>query len=84
MEAMSCGIPCILSRRIFQDDFEHEENCLLVEPESEALADAIVRLRTDELLYQALCRASVETAAMYFSEEPNRKMYHDLLLGAVN
>lgn len=81
MEAMSCGLPCILTRHLFEKEFRDEIDCLLVEPEAAAVAAAIQRLRDDEALYRRLRAASLSIAAARFSEEDNRRYFESVLLG---
>jgi len=81
MEAMSCGLPCILTRALFAKEFTDGEQCLLSDPLAEEVAAAMTRLHDDEELYQRLAASSLATARNRFSEEENRRRYHDLLLG---
>jgi len=59
MEAMACGLPAISTRLVGIPDLViHEETGLLVEPrDAGALADALIRLLTDDALAGRLAKA---------------------------
>lgn len=80
MEAMSCGLPCVLPSRIFENDFCDGDGCLLVETDPDSVAAAIARLRESPELFAALRARSVTMARNQFSEGGNRKLYQNLLL----
>ena len=79
-EAMSCGLPCILSRNLFRQEFIQRDNCLLVETTPEDVAAGILELHTDANLYRRLQDGTVAYAKRFFSEERNRRDYHELIL----
>ena len=80
MEAMSCGLPCILTRSLFENEFGDDEGCLMIDPSPEALAAVMARLAGDGKLYQRLVRQSLAVAKQRFSMDANRPRYHDILL----
>jgi glycosyltransferase involved in cell wall biosynthesis len=80
MEAMSCGLPCILTRGLFHQDFEDGETCLLTDPTPEGLAAVIARLAQDDTLYRQLAGNSLRVAKEKFSDRDNRARYHEILL----
>jgi glycosyltransferase involved in cell wall biosynthesis len=80
MEAMSCGLPCILSRGVFRSDFVDGRDCLLADATPSAMAEAMERLAGDDDLYRRLAASSLELARQEFSEAHNRARYHDILL----
>jgi len=80
MEAMSCGLPCILTRSLFRHDFVDGENCMLVETAPEAVADAIFKLHENHLLYHKLVTNARAHASALFSEEENANRYRRVLL----
>jgi glycosyltransferase involved in cell wall biosynthesis len=82
MEAMACGLPCILSRHLFETEFQHEANCLLVEPTADGVREAMQRLSADTELYQSLGCASLAYARKLFNQRDCRAQYRTLLLGA--
>lgn len=52
IEALSCGVPVVSSDRSFNHDILHDENSILVDPESvEEIANAIFTLKNDRKLY---------------------------------
>lgn len=82
MEAMSCGLPCILTRSIFQRDFEDGATALMTAARPPDVAAAMQRLADDEDLYRRLARNSLALAKEQFSEDHNRARYHRILMGA--
>ena len=80
MEAMSCGLPCILTRGLFHQDFVDGESCLLADLTPGGLAAVITRLAQDDALYQRLAESSLRVAREKFSDRDNRARYHDILL----
>jgi glycosyltransferase involved in cell wall biosynthesis len=84
MEAMSSGLPCILSRHLFERELQHEVNCLIADATPEGIAAAILRLNSDPALYQSLRLAGLEHARRVFGETENRLLYRLLLLGATD
>ena len=81
MEAMASGLPCILTRHLFKDDFEHERDCLLTDANPQDVADAMLRLHDDPALFHKLAQASVALSQAEFSQETNQQRYHATLLG---
>ncbi len=77
MEAFSCGIPVVASRRAMPGAFEHGVQGLLVEPDE--LLDAASKLLEDPERLAAMGRAAREFAAARCSEQavfsPVRRMY---------
>lgn len=63
VEAMACGLPIISSDRDFNDGLLDERNAIRVDPmDVEALAQAIVRLRDDEMLRRQMGAESLRRA----------------------
>jgi glycosyltransferase involved in cell wall biosynthesis len=55
MEALACGVPVICTRVGYHGEhLEHELNCLFVERTAESIQNAIVRLQTDNALWEKL------------------------------
>lgn len=77
MEAFSCGVPVVASRRAMPGAFEHGVQGLLVEPDE--LLDAARELLEDPDRLAAMGRAAREFAAARCNEEavfaPVRRMY---------
>lgn len=80
MEAMSCGLPCIVTRHLFEHEFRDGVNCLFVEPEAESVAAAMERLQADDTLFQSLRREALAVAKAEYSEVVNQGVYHKILL----
>lgn len=68
MEAMACGLPAVSTRLVGIPDLVlHEQTGLLVEPEdADALADAIVRLGSDQWLRDRVIRNGLEHLRTHF------------------
>lgn len=81
MEAMSCGLPCIVTRHLFEQEFRNEIDCLFVEPEASSVVAAMTRVYEDEAFFQKLRKGAIALAQKYYSETRNQQIYHDLLLG---
>jgi glycosyltransferase involved in cell wall biosynthesis len=82
MEAMSCGLPCIVTRELFRHDFSDGEDCLLVEAEAEAVSRAMLRLAGDDTFYRSLSRNAAALARRSFCDVANNAAYCRLLLDA--
>lgn len=67
LESMACETPIVCSRIPgFRDVVSHEKEALMVPPgDSEALADALIRLLDDETLRARMGKAGRETAERY-------------------
>jgi len=64
LEAMACGIPVIAANRTSLPEVVGESG-VLVEPELDALADAIIRLVTDKPLRALLSHAALERSRLF-------------------
>jgi glycosyltransferase involved in cell wall biosynthesis len=82
MEAMSMGLPCIMSRHLFEWDFEDCETGLFCECSADDLASKIRLLADDDSLYEALSEKSMAHAQLNFAQDSMRRKYHSILLGA--
>ncbi|QLC23986.1 glycosyltransferase [Parasphingopyxis algicola] len=80
MEAMSCGLPAILSKSLFADDFGAEDGVALVERNAQAIADAIMRWHDDPALFAAERTRARDHAAAHFDAAVNGALYHRALL----
>ena len=69
IEAMSCGLPCIVSNIPANTQLiTNGENGLVVSlDDQEALAEAIIQLTQDEDLRQKLGQAATQTVASHYS-----------------
>lgn len=57
LEAMSLGVPCVVTRSLGPAEFiAHEKNGLLTEQSPESLSQAVLRLLEDRQLYDAIQR----------------------------
>jgi len=77
LEAMAHGLPCVATRISGNTDLiQHNENGLLVTPESEAaLAEAIIRLADDEVLRQKVGRLARQTVEAEYSMDRIAERY---------
>lgn len=71
LEAMACGIPVIAANRTSLPEVVGDGG-VLVEPEIEALADAIIRVVTDESLRASLSHAALERSRLFNWERTAR------------
>jgi len=70
LEAMSCGVPVISTRCGGPETFiEHGKNGLLVEMNPQSMADAILRLLSDQDLYLSYAENARETIVDRFSKQ---------------
>lgn len=81
MEAMTCGLPAILSRSLFAEDFGAENGAGLVDLDPQAIADAIRRWHDDPALFAAARAQALGHAAGHFDAAANGALYHRALLG---
>lgn len=81
MEAMTCGLPAILSQCLFTEDFGAEDGAALVELDPRAISDAILRWHDDPALYGASRGQALGHAAAHFDAAANGAHYHRALLG---
>ena len=62
VEAMACGLPIISSALPFNDDILTDKNSIRVDPMNiKEIADAIVKLRDDEIMRENMSKASLAT-----------------------
>jgi glycosyltransferase involved in cell wall biosynthesis len=83
MEAMTCGLPAILSQCLFSEDFGLEDGVALVDLDPRAIADAILRWHDDPALYGKCREKALGHAAAHFDAAANGALYHQALLGEV-
>lgn len=71
LEAMACGAPVVMTDTVAGREYaRHEENCLLIPPkDSEAAAQAILRLIADDRLQNRLRENGPMTAAQFKWED---------------
>ena len=80
LQALACGKPVILSftKGLWAPKvFKHLKNCILVKPEDEQeIEKAILKLESEPILYNKICKEARKTAEKYFSlEVANRSTY---------
>jgi glycosyltransferase involved in cell wall biosynthesis len=80
LEAMACGLPCVLTRVSGSEDIvQHGVNGLLVEPEDyQGMAQALLTLLRDPLLTQKYGYAARETIERHYSLEQVMDKYIEL------
>lgn len=80
LEAMACGVPCVLTRVGGVTEYARdEENCLLVPPEQpEAFAEGILRILQDENLRSKLIEGGLTTVRDYCHKREARETLADL------
>lgn len=81
MEAMSCGLPAILSRHLFQHDFEPGQGAALIPLDSAVIAERLTELHDDPEGFRVIRQAALATANARFDAGRNSSRYHDALLG---
>lgn len=81
MEAMSCGLPAILSRSLFAEDFGAQDGVALVDRDARDIADAIARWHDDPAQFAAERTRALDHAAVHFDAAVNGILYHRALLG---
>ncbi|MBC2778030.1 glycosyltransferase [Parasphingopyxis marina] len=81
MEAMSCGLPAILSHILFAEDFGAGEGACLVDLDARAIADAIIAWHGDAAAFAAARDQALAHAARHFDAAANAPLYHAALLG---
>lgn len=81
MEAMTCGLPAILSQRLFAEDFGADDGTALVDLSARAIADAIIHWHDDTVLFGECRGQALDHAAAHFDAASNGTLYHRALLG---
>lgn len=81
MEAMSCGLPAILSRHLFAADFAATgQGAALVDLEAGPIAETLAAWHDDPARYAAIRAEALDHARAHFDETTNRPLYHRALL----
>ncbi len=81
MEAMTCGLPAILSHCLFAEDFDAEDGVALVDLSARAIAEAVIRWHDNPDLFGTERDQALSHAAAHFDAEVNGALYHRALLG---
>lgn len=81
IEAMSCGLPVIVSRHLLGNDLSEEAGAKLVSTDPADVADAVRAMVDDAARFRQLQAAALAHARAEFEQEANRKRFHDALLG---
>ncbi len=81
MEAMSMGLPCILSRHLFSLDFADRRTALLCDAEPLGLTAAVKELCSNEDFYNTLAQTSWTHAKQNFSSAAMNELYRQVMLG---
>lgn len=81
MEAMTCGLPAVLSQSLFAQDFGADDGVALVDLDPRAIADAIASWHDDPALFAIRQTQSLAHAEGYFDAAKNGALYHQALLG---
>ncbi|MEM8697326.1 MAG: glycosyltransferase [Pseudomonadota bacterium] len=80
MEAMTSGLPAILSQSLFADDFGDNDGVALVEHDARAIADVIAGWHDDTELFATERRRALDHARTEFDAAVNGALYHAALL----
>jgi glycosyltransferase involved in cell wall biosynthesis len=81
MEAMTCGLPAILSQCLFAEDFGSDDGVRLVDLDSRAIADEVLRWHDDPALFETCRSQALDHAKAHFDAAANGALYHRALLG---
>ena len=81
MEAMTSGLPAILSRALFANDFGAADGVALVDYDPRDIADVIVRWHDDPVAFAGRRRQALAFAKTHFDAAQNGALYHKALLG---
>lgn len=78
LEAMTLGIPCVVTKSRGPCEFiKNEENGLLVEKSPEALCDGVIRILTEKQLFEKIKRNTV--CPKEFQQDYVMKQFEDLI-----
>jgi glycosyltransferase involved in cell wall biosynthesis len=82
MEAMACGLPCILSRHLFESVFIDGEDALLIDINPKSIAQAMKKLNRQPRLAAKLSKRSLQIARDMFVKTARMAAYRQAILGA--
>jgi glycosyltransferase involved in cell wall biosynthesis len=80
MEAMSMGLPCILSRHLFEHDFVDGTNALLRNADVESMTAAVFQLAADDHRFEELAKRALRHATENFSAAAMNSLYRRIML----
>lgn len=83
MEAMSMGLPCILSKHLFDVDFTDGDTAMLSDATPEAMTRAVLTLANDNERFQTLARRALDYALTNFSATAMNDLYKSIMVGSV-
>lgn len=79
LEAMSMGVPCVVTHSLGPEEFiDHEKNGLLTAKSPEALAEAVLRILEDRTLYDSI-KANSRCPERYLTERVAEQIENLLL-----
>lgn len=81
MEAMTSGLPAILSRPLFTGDFGKGDGVALVDLDPREIADMVIRWHDDIAAFAKIRAEAADFAATHFDAAKNGALYHEALLG---
>ncbi|QLC21324.1 glycosyltransferase [Parasphingopyxis sp. CP4] len=81
MEAMSCGLPAILSKSLFEHDFGAGDGVTLIDRDVRSIVDAISSWHDDDSLFAKVRSEAIGQAKEHFDATENGEHYHTILLG---
>lgn len=84
VEAMACGLPCILTADLHSGFFRHRENVLLTQRNEAELLNNILLLHKDSNQYEMLKKESIRTSKEHFDKEYWAKIYREIIIGESN
>ena len=81
MEAMSCGLPAILSHSLFENDFGPDDGVALIDREAGAIVETLSNWHDDDALFAKVRGQALSYAERHFDAAVNGVEYHKTLLG---
>jgi glycosyltransferase involved in cell wall biosynthesis len=81
MEAMSSGLPAILSQSLFAHDFGSDDGVALIDRNVDDIVEAICRWTDDDAVFAEARAEAISHASDHFDAAVNGAHYHKILLG---
>jgi len=81
MEAMSIGLPCIIPKHLFQDEFSDQDGVLFSDNSQEDLANKLQLLLGNSSFFSQVGQQAKSYAEKNFDASKNNQFYINVLLG---